>query len=107
LPVQAEILRVPDKTTAHICTSSFPYNALNTNRVRTCHLLDVCHSTCLGVDARVILTILQFLFPNPTVRSLVTAGPAGLSVVRSERSGGMCGSVSLDEVFRDLDLSTR
>ena len=104
MPVQAEILRVPDKTTAHICTSSLPHNALNTNRVRTCHPLDVCHSTCLGVDARVLLTILQFLFPNPTVRSLMTAG---LSVVCSERSGGMCGSVSLDEVFRDLDLSTR
>ena len=28
-------------------------------------------------------------------------------MVRSESSGSMCGSVSLDEIFRDLDLSTR
>ena len=47
LPVQPEILQPPDTTTAHTCTSSFPYNTLNTNRVRTCHLPGVCHLTCL------------------------------------------------------------
>ena len=103
MPVQPEILRVPDTTTARIFTSSFPYNTLNTNRVRTCHLLGVCHLTCLGIDARVFLTIFRLLFLNTTVHSFVAAGAAGLSVVRSEGSGACVG---VSRLMRSSVIST-
>ena len=44
---------------------------------------------------------------NPMVCSFVAAGAAGISVVLPKNSGSINGSVLLDEVICDLDLSTR
>jgi len=85
----------------------FTYNTLNTNRVCTWHLLGKWHLACLGIDARVLLTIFQPFFLNSTMCSFVAVGATGLSVALSESSGGMCASVLLDDVFCDLDLSAR
>ena len=60
--------------------------------------------TWLGIGARILLNSFRLVFLDPTVRSLMRAK---LSVVLAESSESMLWSVLLDEVFCDLDLSTR
>jgi hypothetical protein len=107
-PVQPEILRVTDTTTAHMGTSPF-------------HLQHSRNKPCvyLASSGRMLFSVpswhrcpgpsghLPALFLNPTMRSFVEKGAAGLSTMLSESSGSMCLSVLRDGVFCDFDLSTR